>query len=252
MAHARDDLTKATGITADVVMEAGTYSSAKEMRSLQAGLTSAARELRAFTQRNTLRGRLGENLSLEQRELLTNAAALLDSIKYNVEHVKERKERTEKATAKKRQQWEREAEQLVKTHFALPTDTVAEQLRVLELHLVAQVVLGPAIYMADHLKLRRMMQEVPPQWSNVTVAQWRRSEVSSLLRDCHTALRYYLSWDLKMTPAQQLKEVQRSLEERRADILAKPASVETTRIWSDALKGAAFINSVMPPIGPSD
>ncbi|WP_153785337.1 hypothetical protein [Pseudomonas sp. EMN2] len=252
MAHDHDDLTKATGITADVVMEAGTYSSAKDMRSLQTGLTSAARELRAFTQRNTLRGRLGEMLSLEQRELLTNAAALLDSIKYNVEHAKERKERTEKATAKKRKQWEQEAMQLVKAHFTLPAETVAEQLRILELHLVAQVVLGQTTYMADHLQLRRKMQEVPPQWSNVTVAQWRRSEVTSLLGDCQSALRYYLSWDLKKLPAQQLEEVQRSLEERRAEILAKPASVETIRIWSDALKGAAFIYSVMPPIGSSN
>lgn len=37
MANQRDELTKATGIIADVVMEVGAYFSAKEMRSVQIG-----------------------------------------------------------------------------------------------------------------------------------------------------------------------------------------------------------------------
>ncbi|MFW9103812.1 hypothetical protein ACOI8A_27285 [Pseudomonas sp. P4795] len=246
MADKRDELTKAKGITADVVMEISTYYSAKDMRGVQTGLSSAARELRAFTQNNSLRGRLGAKLSLEQHELLKNAAALLDSIKYNVEHVKESKDRTEKATAKKRQLWEREAEQLVKTHFKLPMDTVTEQIRVLELSLIAQEVLGQSIYFKDHLQLRKLMQDEPPKWGNHSVAQWRRSEVSSLLADLHYAFRSYLSWDLNITPGEQLKELDRSLEAARAEILARPVSVETLRIWNDELKSAAFMTSAMP------
>jgi hypothetical protein len=246
MADKRNELTKAAGITADVVMELGAYFSAKDMRKVQTGLTTAAGELRALTHHSSLLGRLGEKLTHEQRELLTNAAALLDSVKYNVEHAKERKVRDEKAMAKKRQQWEREAEQLVKTVFSLPADTVAQQLQILELHLVAQAVLGQTIYMKDHLQLRKAMQEEPPRWSNQTAAQWRQSEVSSLLADMQSAFRYFLSWELSITPAKRLEEVQHNLEARRAEVLAKPQSVETLRIWTDALKGAAFITSVMP------
>jgi hypothetical protein len=246
-----NSLTKASGITADVVSELGTYYSAKDMRQVQTGLTSAARELRALTQHGSLLGRLGEKLSLEQRELLTNAATLLDSIKYNVEHAKERKARDEKAVAKQRQQWEREAEQLVKTHFSLPADTVAEQLSLLELYLVARVVLGPAVYLKGYSQLRKVMQEEPPRWSNITVTQWRRNQASSLLADMQSAIKNYLSWELKITPAQCLDEVQRNLDERRAEVLAHPQAVETLRIWTEALKGAAFIDSVMPSGGPS-
>ncbi|MDF9778945.1 hypothetical protein [Pseudomonas baetica] len=251
MADKRNELTKAAGITADVVMELGAYFSAQDMRKVQTGLTTAARELRALTHHSSLLGRLGEKLSHEQRELLTNAAALLDSVKYNVEHAKERKARVEKAEAKKRQQWEREAEQLVKTHFSLPNDTVAEQLRILELYLVAQAVLGQTIYLKDHLQLRKAMQEEPPRWSNHTAAQWRQSEVSSLMADMQSAIRYYLSWELSITPVKRLEEVQHNLEARRAEVLAKPQSVETLRIWTDALKGAAFITNVMPSGSPS-
>lgn len=249
MADTRDALTKATGITADVVMELGAFYNAKEMRSVQTGLTTAARELRAFSRHNSLLGRLGEKLTHEQRELLTNAASLLDSIKYNVEHAKERKDRAEKAKAKKRQQWERDAEQLVKASFSLPSDTVAEQVRVLELHLVAQEVLGHSFYLPSHMELRRAMQEEAPRWANHTTAQWHRSRVTSLLSDIHSALRHYLALDLNVTPAQKMEELQRNLDTQRTAILARPQSIETLRIWTDALKGAAFITSVIPPNG---
>lgn len=251
MADNRTDLTKAAGITADVVMELGAHFSAQEMRKVQTGLTTAARELRALTHHGSLLGRLGDKLSHEQRELLSNAAALLDSVKYNVEHAKERKARDEKAEAKKRQQWEREAEQLVKTHFSLPTDTVAEQLRILELHLVAQAVLGQTFYLKNHLQLRKAMQEEPPRWANHTAAKWRQSGVSSLMADVQSAFRNYLSWELSVTPAKRLQELQSNLEARRTEVLAKPQSVETLRIWTDALKGAAFITTLMPSGGPS-
>lgn len=73
----KHDLTQATGITADLVLEQGNFYDAKDFRKVQTGLSSAARELRALTQyNNTLLGRLGAQLSHEQRELLSNAAAL--------------------------------------------------------------------------------------------------------------------------------------------------------------------------------
>ena len=246
----RNGLTQASGITADLVLELGTYYSAQDMRKVQTGLTTAAREVRALTQHGSLLGRLGEKLSPEQRELLTNAAALLDSVKYNVQHAKERKARDEKAIDKKREQWERQAEQLVKTNFAMPAETVSEQLQILELYLVARVVLGQAVYLQDHSQLRRVMQEEPPRSSHHTVAQWRRSEVTGLMADMRSAFRDYLSWDLERTPAQRLEELQHSLAARRAEILTQPQAVETLRFWTEALKGAAFIASVMPSANP--
>lgn len=243
-------LTKATGITTDLVLELGEFYSAQQMRKVQTGLTTAAREIRALTENGSLLGRLGGKLSFEQRELLTNAAALLDSVKYNVEHAKERKTRDEKAKAKQRQQWEREAKQLIEKHFTLASDTVIEQLGILELHLVAQAVMGHTVYLKDHLRLRKAMQEDPPRWANYTVAQWHRSEVSSLRADLHSAFHYYLTSDLSITPTKRLEELQLSLEARRAEVLANPHSVETLRIWTEALKGAAFITSVMPRGNP--
>lgn len=233
------NLTKAAGITADVVMELGAHFSAKDMRNVQTGLTAASRELRALTGHISLIGLLGEKLTHEQRELLNNAASLLDSVKFNVEHAKERKVRDEKALAKKRNQWEREAQQLVKTHFTLPMGTLAEQLQVLELYMVAETQIGHLLYMRDHLSLRTSMQEDPPRWSSLTAAQLRQNEVGSLLGDLKSVLRDYLSLELSIAPAARLEELQLNLEAHRAEVLARPQSVETLRIWSDALKVAA-------------
>lgn len=252
MADKSSSITQASDLTSEVVLKLGEYYSAQQMRKVQTGLTTAAGELRSLTQHNALNGKLGATLSHEQRELLNNAAALLDSIKYKVEHAKERKVRVEKAAAKKRQQWDREADQLVKKHFSLPMNTVAEQLGVLELYLVAEPILAPAYYLRCPSELRKAIEEVPPSWSHHTMATWRRSEVSSLLADLHSALRYHLAASLDIPPAQRLAEVQRNLEERRAEILAQPQAVEIMRVWSDALKGAAFIASVMPAAGPGN
>ncbi|MCU9528374.1 hypothetical protein N5943_06800 [Pseudomonas mosselii] len=251
MSENRKQLTQASGITADLVLELGRHYSAKQMRSVQTGLTTAARELRSLTKHEDLLGRLGDRLSPEQRELLNDAARLLDSIKYNVEHAKERKDRVEKDLAKKRDLWERQAKQLVAAQFEMPMASVAEQLRILELYLVARIVLSQAVFLDDHTQLRKVMQEEPPTWSNQSIAQWRQSRVGSLMVDLRSALCDYLRWDLNITPAKRLAEVQLSMETRRAEILAKPQEIETVRIWSDSLSGAAFITSVLPPASPS-
>lgn len=251
MAVKSNQLTQAAGITAELVLELGRHYSAKQMRSVQTGLTTAARELRSLTGHEDLLGRLGGRLTPEQRELLSNAAKLLDSIKHNVEHAKERKDRVEKDLAKKRDMWERQAKKLVETHFQMPMATVPEQLRILELYLVARVVLEHAVCLFDHAQLRKQMVEEPPTWSNQSMAVWRQSRVGSLMADLRLALCDFLRWDLNSTPAQRLEEVQGNIEARRGEILARPQNVETLRIWSDSLSGAAFITSVMPTASPS-
>lgn len=247
----RNDLTEASGITADLVMELGKYFSAQDMRKVQTRLTSAAREMRALTGTGSLVGRLGEHLSPEQRELLKNAAALLDSVKYNVEHAKERKARAEKARAAKRDLWDKQAKELVEKHFAWPVDTVAAQLRVLELYLIARAVMVRYVFMNDDLHLRKLMQDEPPRWESGTIAQWRQNAVSSLQVDLRYVFHSFLSWDLERTPEQRLEELHRTLEERREEILSQPHAAETHRIWSEALKGASFITSVLPSRSPT-
>ena len=69
MAKKPVDITHASGITAEVVLELGKLYSAKDLRNVQTKLTSAASELRKIGQRWTsgagLLGRLGEHLTAD-------------------------------------------------------------------------------------------------------------------------------------------------------------------------------------------
>ncbi|WP_313026706.1 hypothetical protein [Pseudomonas lopnurensis] len=234
---AKSSLTQANGITADLVLELGKFYSAREIRSLQTGLTSAARELRELTHPNTLLGRVGANLTREQHALLRDAAALLDSVKYNVEHAKERKARAEKAAAKLRAARERQAKQLVAQAFPLPINTLDDQLELLKLVLVAHSVAIPSAIRDQkylHHRLREYMQH-NDRLIGWTQAQWRRNNVSSvrfeLLRDFEECL----TWADAESPEARLKLLQEQLTNSRDKILADPASVETLRIWAEAL-----------------
>ncbi|KTT32391.1 hypothetical protein SB18R_23745 [Pseudomonas oryzihabitans] len=228
----KHDLTQATDITAEVVLEQGKLYDAKDFRKVQTGLSSAARELRALTQYgNSIHGRLGAQLSHEQRELLSNAAALLDSVKYNVEHAKERKAREEKAAAKLREQRERQAKQLVAQHFQLPTTTVEQQVEVVKLYIAIRTFTDGWRLKEDH-HLRDMMLSPAPSWT--TTKKWRLDQVTSLIADLKSSVEYHLVF-MDQSPSQRLASLQQRIAEVREAQLSKPSAQETIRIWTEAL-----------------
>ncbi|MDR6675833.1 hypothetical protein [Pseudomonas oryzihabitans] len=243
----KHDLTQATGITAEVVLEQGKFYDAKDFRKVQTGLSSAARELRALTQSGSLQGRLGEQLSTEQRELLSNAAALLDSVKYNVEHAKERKAREEKAAAKLREQQERQAKQLVSEHFQLPTTTVEQQIEVLKLYIATRPVIEGSFLKQDR-HLRDMMQSPAPSWK--TTAKWRLNQVTSLIADLKFSVEYHLVF-VDQSPSQRLESLQKRIAEVREAQLSKPSAQETIKVWTEALQEVALESGRAPVTGPS-
>lgn len=245
-ASQKHDLTQATGITADVVLEQGKFYAAQDFRKVQTGLSSAARELRALTQYGTLLGRLGEQLSHEQRELLSNAAALLDSVKYNVKHAKERKAREEKAAAKLREQRERQAKQLVTKHFQLPTTTVEQQIEVLKLYIATRPVIDGWFLKQDG-SLRDMMRSPAPSWT--TTKKWRLDQVTSLIADLKSSVEYHLVF-VDQSPSQRLESLQKRVAEVREAQLSKPSAQETLKVWTEALQEVALVSNPAPAAAP--
>jgi len=232
----KHDLTQATGITAEVVLEQGKFYDAKDFRKVQTGLSSAARELRALTQYgNSIHGRLGARLSHEQRELLSNAAALLDSVKYNVEHAKERKAREEKAAAKLHEQRVQQAKKLAAQFLQLPTTTVEQQIEVLKLYIAIRPVTDGWLLKEDH-RLREMMQHVAPRGGSIS--SWRLNQVSSLIADLKSSVEDHLI-DRDQLPSQRLASLQERIAEVRETQLSKPSAQETIRIWTEALREVA-------------
>ncbi|KTT37485.1 hypothetical protein RSA46_21550 [Pseudomonas oryzihabitans] len=244
----KHDLTQATGVTVDVVLKQGDFYDAKNFQKVQTGLSSAARELRALTQpSSSLLGWLGQQLSDEQRELLNKAAALLDSVKHNVEHAKERKAREEKAAAKLREQHEQQAKQLIEEHFQLPTTTVEQQIEVLKLYIAIRPVTDGWLLREDY-RLREMMQGQAPSWK--TADQWRLYQVSSLIADLKSSVKEHLIHP-DQTPAQRLESLQERIAEVREAQLSKPSAQETIKVWTEALQEVALESGRAPVPGPS-
>ncbi|KUM43697.1 hypothetical protein [Pseudomonas sp. EpS/L25] len=243
----KPNLTQATGITAEVVLEQGKFYDAKDFRKVQTGLSSAARELRALTQYGTLLGRLGEQLSHEQRELLSNAAALLDSVKYNVEHAKERKAREEKAAAKLREQRERQAKQLVAEHFPLPATTVEQQIEVLKMYITIRPITDGWLLKRDG-HLRDMMQSRAPSWT--TTKKWRLDQVNSLIADLKSSVEYHLVF-VDQSPSQRLESLQERIAEVQEAQLSKPSAKETIKVWTEVLQEVALGSNPAPATAPS-
>lgn len=129
----KPSITEATDITAEVVLGLGKYYSAQELRNLQAKLTSTSRELRGLTKGHTLLARIGEKLSLEQLQLLQNAAKLIESVNANLEHAKEKRQRRESATKALQKDRDSTAKKIVTEAYPLPCYTTEQKLGVIRL-----------------------------------------------------------------------------------------------------------------------
>lgn len=234
------ELTQAAGITADLVLELSRLYSAREMRSLQTGLTSAARELRELTHPNTLLGRIGQQLTREQHDLLSNAAALLDSVKHNVEHAKEKKQRNEKAAKRQQEARNAQAAQLVARHYPLPAGTHDELLAVIKESLLlnrARVYDGLWSPSEHNARLR---QKLKPGnlvgWASEQ--QYFVSCAHSLRHDLLDHLRYEARYDDGSSVEERLVEIKRKVSEAEAITPLTVDEQETLRLWSAALAGA--------------
>lgn len=134
---AKPPITQARDVDAELVLQLNKFGSAADLRSQQAKLTGAAREIRKLTGGGTdLFGKLGCYLSFEQKQLLQDAARLLDSVNQQVEHAKEKRDRDEKQAKKRRELRGRLAKQLVASNYPLPGNTLEERLEILQIALI--------------------------------------------------------------------------------------------------------------------
>ncbi|MGV8783706.1 hypothetical protein ACV35H_33975, partial [Pseudomonas aeruginosa] len=101
---AKPPITQARDVDAELVLQLNKFGSDADLRSQHAKLTGAARETRKLTGGGTdLFGTLGGYLSFEQKQLLQDAARLLDAVNKQVDHAKEKRDRDEKEAKKRRE-----------------------------------------------------------------------------------------------------------------------------------------------------
>ncbi|HBO8982505.1 TPA: hypothetical protein L5D12_005071 [Pseudomonas aeruginosa] len=238
---AKTPITQARDVDAELVLQLNKFGSAADLRSQQAKLTGAAREIRKLTGGGTdLFGKLGCYLSFEQKQLLQDAARLLDSVNKQIEHAKEKRDRDEKKAKKQRELRERLAKQLVASNYPLPGNTLEERLEILQIALIYNRagVFDPMYSTRElHSRLKSWLER-PKRligWRVDSEAEYFASQVGSLRSD----FIWHLTNEIAYDDGSEVEERLRVIKQKVADCTALTSEEqETLQLWTDALQSA--------------
>lgn len=185
-----------------------------------------------------LSGRISERLSYEQRQLLLDAATLIESVNSHIEHAKEKRVRDEKATKRRQDARNAGAKQLIAAEFPLLHETVEQQLEVLKDALVFNRV-GVHVGFYDPQKYNqewiKHLVEAPKVGSWTTPQRYLKSCITSARSELIQALCSDIAYD----DGSSVEERLNVLKQKVADCLARTplttAEETTLQLWKSAL-----------------
>ncbi|MFC3941510.1 hypothetical protein CCU68_18230 [Pseudomonas gingeri NCPPB 3146 = LMG 5327] len=240
---AKPSITDASSITADVVLQLGKHFSAQSLRSLQAKLTGTVREIRGLTGGNTLPGRIGEKLSLEQIQLLRDAAKLIESVNTNIEHAKEKRKRDENEAKRRQEARDAQAKRLVAETFPLPYESLDQILEILKTALNfnrAGQFLDFYSALEYNLNLRNYLSPTKTRkligW-NKPQDYWM-SIVRSLRNEFMQTVEHEIGYDDGSSVQERLHALKQKVADRLSVVHLSADEEETLRLWSEALSPA--------------
>ncbi|HBP0897447.1 TPA: hypothetical protein ACP3ZK_006518, partial [Pseudomonas aeruginosa] len=208
----------------------------------QAKLTGAAREIRKLTGGGTdLFGKLGGYLSFEQKQLLQDAARLLDSVNKQIEHAKEKRDRDEKQAKKRRELRGRLAKQLVASNYPLPANTLEERLEILQIALIYNraKVFDPLYSTRElHSRLKGWLERPKRDIGWRSEAEYFASWVGCLRSEFIQSLTDEIAYDDGSEVEERLRVIKQKVADCTAQIALTSEEQETLRLWKDALQSA--------------
>ncbi|MDC6489648.1 hypothetical protein EIG75_15150 [Pseudomonas syringae] len=247
------NITEASGITPELMRKLNEQYNSAQLRTAQTKLTSTSRELRNLSSGHKMgRGlisRLGDYLSVEQRELLTQAAQLLESVNYQVEHAKEKRVRDEKAAKRRQDARNARAKQLIAATYPLPTESLDQKLDVLKTVLLFnRIGAYDGFYTTAELNSRVRRDLLTPfsqlmGWTSLTA--YRVSCLTSLRHELVETLTNDISYDDGSEVEDRLATLQSKVREANAKAALTAEEHETLRLWKDALA-----SGVQPEVQP--
>lgn len=237
-------ITDAAGITADEVLRLGNLYNAKQLRSLQTKLTTTAGELRNLaggrTRGGGLLGNLGALLTIEQCQLLQDAARLVESVGHNVTHAKEKRVRSEKDAKKRQEARLARAKQLVAAAYPLPCETNEQRLEVLKAALILnrakqyQPYLSPLEF---NRRVRGYLAE-PARLYGTTLRVYRTNNLTSIRYELLDELTTELAYDDGSTVEERLQLLQNKVAGAVALATLTTDELETLRQWKEVFPPA--------------
>jgi len=241
---AKPSITDARGITADLILEVGKYYSAQQLRSLQAKLSGTAREIRALTSGCHLPGRIGAQLSVEQIQLLQDAAKLIESVNSNIKHAKKKRGRDESQAKRRQQSRYAEAKRLVAETYLEPFVPESTALDPLLDILKTALTLNRADVFRNgysprefNLRLRDYLSPARTRkligWTSPS-AFWI-STVLSLRNDVVQTVEQEIAYDDGSSVQDRLDALKQKVAHCLAQTHLSADEEETLRLWSEAL-----------------
>ncbi|ELQ15315.1 hypothetical protein A988_00605 [Pseudomonas syringae BRIP39023] len=240
---AKTNLTEASGITPQLMQKLNEQYNSSELRAAQTKLTNTSRELRNLSSGHQMgRGlvsRLGDYLSVEQRELLAQAAQLLESVNSHVEHAKEKRVRDEKAAKRRQDARNARAKQLIAATYPLPTESLDQKLELLKsVLLFNRTGAYDGFYTTVELNNRVRRDLLTPfsqliGWTSLTA--YRVSCLDSLRHQLVEALTNNISYDDGSDVEDRLAILKSKVREERAKAELTAEESETLRLWKEAL-----------------
>lgn len=234
-------ITKAAGITTEEVLRIGKLYSSNELRGIQKKLTSTSGDLyklaNGWKMGSGLLGSLGDLLSSEQRELLRNAAQLIDSIGHNVTHAKEKRVRSEKDAKRRQDARLARSKQLVAIMYPLPTETREQLLEILQAALIlnrARQFCTSYNSLEFNLYLRNDLK-VPDRLYGTSLEQYRSSNIRSLRYSLIDDVTSHLAYDDGSSVEDRLQLLQENVADTVAQAPLTAQEHETLRLWKEAL-----------------
>lgn len=235
---AKTPITEAKTITVEAVLELGKHYSSKDLRSLQTKLTSTSRELHGLIGGSSLLGRIGGLLSFEQRQLLRDAAKLIQSVGLNIEHAKEKRQRSEVSVKKRKTEREIAARKLVEYAYPLPSNTLAHKLEIIRLALVLNrarcfhASLSPVEF---SIRYRNYVTDTSITLGTADSRGFLEDKIASLRSDLKEDIQAHLALDSKETVQERFLALQREVGTHYPLVADDHYEIITLHLWSQAL-----------------
>ncbi|EGH19945.1 hypothetical protein ALP26_00794 [Pseudomonas savastanoi pv. glycinea] len=236
------NLSEASGITPELMGKFNDQYNSSQLRAAQTKLTNTLRELRNLSSGHKMdRGlisRLGDYLSVEQRELLAQAAQLLESVNSHVEHAKEKRVRDEKAAKRRQDARSARAKLLIAATYPLPTESLDQKLELLKTALLFnRIGAYDSFYSAVELNSEIRSTLLTPfsrliGWGSLTA--YRVSCLGSLRIRLVEALTNDISYDGSEVE-DRLAALQSKVREENAKAPLTSDEHETLGLWKEAL-----------------
>ncbi|MGY2147545.1 hypothetical protein ACW9I5_33205 [Pseudomonas azotoformans] len=193
-----------------------------------------------------IRSRIAGKLSFEQRQLLRDAAKLIESIGLNIEHAKEKRQRSEVAAKIRQKDRDTAAKKLVEYAYPLPSDTLGHKLEIIRLALVLnragcfQSFYSPVEF---SLKYRNYVTDTPKVIARKRQKLFWEARVSALRADLKYEIQEHLAIQSEATTQERFLALQRQVETFYIQVSNDPYEIETLQLWSQALSTTEMLEA---------